>query len=141
MILTSWDKYRNVGLLVLRVGLGGMMAWAHGWGKITAGPEKWEALGGAIGALGVPVFLPTFWGFMAAFAEFVGAILLAMGLFFRPAAAMLLFTMIVAAAMHATNGDDFGAKTSRPIELGIVFLAMLLTGPGKWSVDAALAKR
>jgi len=135
MILTSWDKYRNFGLLALRVGLGGMMAVAHGWGKITGGPESWEGLGSAIGALGVPVFLPAFWGFMAAFAEFVGAILLAVGFFFRPAAFLLLCTMIVAAAMHATAGDDFGMKTSRPIELGIVFLAMLFTGPGRYAVD------
>ena len=112
-----------------------MMAVAHGWGKMAGGPETWEGLGKAIGALGVPVFLPTFWGFMAAFAEFVGAILIVVGFLYRPAAFLLLCTMIVAAAMHANAGDSFVYKTSRPIELGAVFLAMLFIGPGRYAVD------
>jgi len=135
MIFVDWSRFRDAGMLVLRVGLGGMMAAAHGWPKMMGGPEAWRGLGQAIGALGVPVFAPTFWGFLAMLAELLGGLLLAVGFLYRPAALGLLGTMIVAAAMHATAGDDFGMKTSRPIELGIVFLAMLLIGPGRYAVD------
>jgi len=140
MIFTSLDKFRDTGLLILRVGIGFMFVWAHGWAKINGGPEQWEQLGGAIGALGVPVFLPTFWGFMAAFAEFGGGILLALGLLYRPASFLLLCTMIVAAAMHINNGDPL-VQTSRPIEMAILFLALLLIGPGRYSLDTLLGKK
>jgi len=137
MFMTWLDKYRDFGLLLLRVGIGGVFATMHGWGKISGGPEVWERLGSAIGALGVPVFLPTFWGFMAAFAEFVGAILLVFGFMYRPAAFLLLCTMIVATAMHAAKDENF----NHPLELGIVFLAMLFIGPGKYSLDVVLGKK
>ena len=57
----------NLGLLVLRVGIG-VCFMIHGWPKIAGGPEQWTQLGGAVGNFGIPG--PTvFWGFMAAFAE------------------------------------------------------------------------
>ncbi len=40
MILRSLDKYRDVGLLILRVGIG-IMFMGHGLPKLIAGPEKW----------------------------------------------------------------------------------------------------
>ncbi len=139
MILHSWNRYQDFGLLLLRLGMGGMFAYAHGWPKMAGGPEKWEQLGNAIGVLGVPVFLPVFWGFMAAFAEFAGAILLALGLLFRPAAFLLFFTMLVASVMHVSQGDDFGKVSSRPIELAILFGTLLLIGPGRYALDSLIA--
>ena len=138
MLFTWLDRFRDVGLLVLRLGIGFMFAWAHGLGKMIEGPEKWTELGGAIGALGVPVFLPAFWGFMAAFAELVGGILLAMGLLFRPAVFLLLCTMIVAAAMHLSADHDMGKVTSRPIEMAILFFSLLLIGPGRLALDSVI---
>ena len=98
------------------------------------GPETWTAIGGTMSNLGIN-FAPTFWGFMAAFAETVGGILFALGLFFRPAALLLIGTMIVALVMHLSQGDDF-MKYGHSLDLLIVFVAALLTGPGKYSFDA-----
>ena len=137
MCLEFLDKYRNVGFLVLRLGIGGMFAW-HGYGKVMAGPELWVKLGGAISFLGID-FAHTFFGFMAAISEFGGGICLILGLFFRPACFMLFFTMFVAASMHLGQGD--GLKTaSHAIELGIVFLSLIFIGPGPSSLDAKLKK-
>lgn len=140
MFCSFLDRYRDAGLLVLRVGVGAMMAIAHGWPKLIAGPEMWNNLGQSIGHLGVPVFAPTFWGFMAAFAEFFGGIALVLGLFHRPAAFLLLCTMVVATAMHVGNGDPFGSKTSRPIEMGIVFIALIILGPGRYALCSLFVK-
>jgi putative oxidoreductase len=125
------DRQRDLGLLVLRVGIG-VMFMAHGWPKMAGGPEKWAALGSAMDTLGIG-FAPAFWGFMAALAEFGGGFLLVLGVAFRPACALLLCTMIVASAKHLAAGDGFG-KSSHAIEAGILFLSLLLIGPGAYRV-------
>ncbi len=132
MILRSLDKYRDIGLLILRVGIG-IMFIGHGLPKLIAGPEKWLILGGTMNALGVD-FAPMVWGFMAGFSEFAGGMLLALGFFTRPACFFLLATMIVATSMHISKGDPF-PKYSHAMEAGILFLSLIFIGPGKYSLD------
>ena len=104
-ILTKDVINVDVGLLVLRVGIGLSMAVFHGYGKIAGGPERWTRIGGAMPNLGLD-FLPTFWGFMAGFAEFFCSILLVLGVLFRPAALMLIFTMSIATVRHLSLPAD-----------------------------------
>ena len=47
MILSSLERYRDFGLLLLRIGLGAMFIW-HGAPKLVGGPETWTRLGGAM---------------------------------------------------------------------------------------------
>ena len=131
-------KTVDVGLLVLRVGFG-IMFIVHGYPKITGGPDVWEQLGGAMGTFGI-TFMPQAWGFMAAFAEFAGGILLVLGLLVRPASLFLFITMVVAAAMHLSQGHGLG-KASHAIEAGIVFLALIIIGGGALSADAFFKKK
>lgn len=131
------DRYRDYGLLVIRVGVGVIFMF-HGWPKITGGVEMWERLGGAMSVFGIG-FAPVFWGFMAAFSEFFGGLLIALGLFSRPAAFLMFFTMVVASLMHITGGDGF-SRFSHPLKLVFVFFGLILTGPGKYSIDAGLAR-
>jgi putative oxidoreductase len=132
-------KRTDLGLLVLRVGVGGMYAAVHGWPKLAGGTERWKKLGGALELFGI-TSLPTFWGFCAMAAEFGGGILLVLGLFTRPAAAAILVTMCVATTRHLHRGDGFGGA-SEAIELGIVMGALLLLGPGRYSLDSRLRGR
>lgn len=131
-VLSSLNKYSDLGLLIIRVGLG-IMFLMHGYPKVMGGPEMWGKLGGAMGNIGIN-FLPVFWGFMAAVAEAGGGILLALGLLHRPAAILLTFTMAIAASVHLKGGEGV-MGSSHAIELGIVFLGLVFTGPGKYSVD------
>lgn len=135
MILPFLSKYKDVGLLVLRIGIGGMFLF-HGFPKIIGGPERWETLGMAMATFGIR-FVPVFWGFMSAFAEFFGGIFIILGLFFRPACILLTINMTVAASMHLNRGDGLGGA-SHAIEDGIVFLSLILIGPGKYSLDEKL---
>lgn len=131
-LLDSLGKYRNTGLLILRVGLGTMMI-IHGFPKLAGGADKWTAIGGDMKIVGID-FLPVFWGFMAATTETFGGFLLILGLLFRPVNILLIFTMIIATLHHFHNGDGLDGA-SHAIELGIVFLSLVFIGPGKYSVD------
>lgn len=131
-ILDSLGKYRNTGLLLLRIGIG-VMFIIHGFPKLAGGPKGWEGLGGSMKVIGVD-FLPVFWGFMAATAETFGGFLLIVGLFYRPACMLLVFTMIIAAMVHFGKCDGLGGA-SHAIEMGIVFFSLIFIGPGKYSVD------
>src|SRR5207302_885613 len=107
MILSFLSKYRDCGLLFLRIALGIMFVchgvfmvsgWhGFGWHSLTA---RWHEIGAAgMKPLGVNSFL-TFWGALAFFSEFAGGILLIVGLWFRPACLLLAITLTVATIMH-----------------------------------------
>jgi len=126
------NKYRDLGLLLLRLGIGAMFLF-HGWPKLAGGPETWAKVGRAMSFAGVQA-LPTLWGLAAAVSEFGGGLCLILGFLFRPAALLLAITMAVAANMHLGKGEGLLAA-SHAIELGILFLSLLFIGPGRYSVD------
>ena len=137
MILRSLSKYRDTGLLLLRI-LIGLSFLAHGLPKLMEGPELWIKLGKSMQFVGVTAY-PIFWGLMSALSESVGGFLLLIGFCFRPACLFLVINMAVATIMHfhTTPGDiiEKWFVASHAIELGSVFLSLLLIGPGKFSVD------
>jgi putative oxidoreductase len=128
----------NLGLLVLRLGMGAMFI-VHGAPKLFDGSERWERLGHSMSNLGIE-FWPRFWGFMAAISEFGGGVLMILGFLFRPAMALLFITMAVATVDHLAEGDSVG-KASHAIEAGTVFLAMFLIGPGKYALRELVRRR
>ena len=134
MILTSLNRYHDLGILLIRVGLG-LLFFLHGWPKLMAGPQRWAGLATGVGL----TVAPAFWGFMAAIAETLGGVLLGAGFLFRVAAFLLLCDMAGALSFHLHHGDAF-VGYSRPIEMMIVFAALFLTGPGRYSVDESALK-
>lgn len=134
-LLTKY--FNDAGLLILRLGIGAIFL-VHGTPKILGGPEKWEYLGMAMSSVGIN-FMPVFWGFMAASSEFFGAICLILGLLFRPAAAMMMITMLVATTMHLTGGDGF-TVASHAMKCAVLFLSLAVIGPGKYAIDEKLGK-
>ena len=120
----------NVGLLLLRVFSGYLILVNHGFGKITAGPSRWEKLGGAMESFGID-FFPTFWGFMASFSESFCGLFLVLGIFTIPASFLLSVTMFVAAFGHVIDGEN----AEKAFVFGAMFLAVMIMGPGKYSLD------
>ncbi len=122
----------NLGLLILRLGVGGYML-THGWGKLQ------RVLAGELDKFADPLGLgPELSLLSAVGAEFFGALLVMVGLATRLSAGALVFTMGVAAfIVHAadpwTMGD--GASKEPALLYLIPFLALVLTGPGKLSLD------
>ena len=125
------DLYVSYSLLILRVIASVMMIINHGWNKILAGQEKWNRLGTALtDFIGID-FMSVFFGFMAAFSESIGMVMVIFGIFTRPAAFLLLFTMFVASMNHLVDGEF----PELAIMYLIVMLVLLISGPGKFSLD------
>lgn len=137
MIWNVLDKYRDIGLLVMRIGLGFGFFWFHGWDKLIGGPERWIRNGSAIQLIGID-FWHTFFGFLAAFSESIGGMLIAAGFMFRPVSAMLCFTMCIAALSHVVSGNG---NPGHAFKNAFIFAGLLMTGPGKYSLDAVISKK
>ncbi len=124
----------NIGLAMMRVAIGAFMM-THGVPKLLGGPDTWKGVGSVFTGIGVPG-PAAFWGFMAAIAESVFALSLALGALTRLSAGMIAFTMAVAVFV-AHRADPFARKELALLYL-IVSLFFVLKGGGRYSADRAL---
>jgi putative oxidoreductase len=126
----------DIGLLLLRLAVGLTLA-AHGAQKLFGwfGGPGLDAIGQFFMMLGFSAGRRH--ALMAGLAETGGGLLLALG-FLTPAAAAVLFSVIVAAlSVHVKKGffiTNGGYEYTRV--LGVAALTFAFTGPGSLSVDA-----
>lgn len=123
----------GIGLLILRVLMGAGIA-KHGYYKFMGG--SMEGFSKTVEAMGFPV--PALFAWLAASSEFLGGILLALGLVTRVAALLVLGTMSVAVFVHHAS-DPLGAK-ELALAYWTVALALILTGGGPYSLDRFLRR-
>ena len=128
--MNSWrEKSLNLGILWLRVLMGFGIAFLHGYGKVFGG--RMEQFTEGVAEMGFPV--PTFFAWAAALTEFLGGILIALGLGTRPAALLLFINMSVAAFIrHAADPFDVKELT---FAYWVTAMTIVLTGPGLFSFD------
>ncbi len=127
------SKNTDLGLLFLRVFAGFSMAFAHGIGKLPPSDGFIEG----VGNLGFPI--PSFFAWAASLSEFLGGILIGLGLLTRPSAFFLSITMAVAAFLR--HGDDPFSGQEKALLYMMIFFMFLFTGAGRFSVDAQIKKR
>lgn len=129
----------DVGLLVLRVVLGVIFA-AHGAQKLfgSFGGPGLQGTAGFHGQLGIKP--PYLMAVLAGLAEFVGGILVAVGLLTPFAAVALIATMAVAVlAVHLKNGFfSMNGGYEFNLALAAMALTLLFAGAGAFSLDGAL---
>lgn len=117
----------DIATLILRVGFGILMIPSHGYAKLATYSERKDDFMSFLG-LGGPLSLA-----LAIFAEFFCSVLLMAGLFTRLAVIPLIITMLVAFSVH--DWEFFGKYDLIPAFL-LGYFAILLLGPGKFSIDA-----
>jgi putative oxidoreductase len=122
-------KYRETGLLLMRVGLGVLFILLTG-PVLLGGSGRWASFGSAIRTVGMTSNYQ-FWGFLGALAGSVAGVLMIFGLFFRPGVLLALVLTIIY-ALHLRG--PFRAELAA-IELGLMLIGLLFVGPGKYSVD------
>ncbi len=117
----------NTGLTLLRVFTGITLAFQHGFMKFPP-PGKFVQI---VELMGFP-FAPLF-AWLAVLSEAIGGLLLAIGLFTRPASVFIMITMLVAAFIR-NAGNPF---SSMELALLYAFIAVLFlfTGSGRVGVD------
>src|SRR5690554_921656 len=126
-VLFSTRSYAiDAALLGLRLAVS-IMIMTHGWSKIANFSENLNVFPDPIG-LGSAVSLQ-----LSIFAEFFCALLVALGFMTRFALIPLIINMaVVVLVVH--SADPFGVK-ELPLIFLLNFLALLLMGPGKYSMD------
>jgi len=120
------DRLQPLALLVLRVVLGVIMT-VYGYHKVFGGMHKHVAF---VASMGMPGWL----GYVSAFTELLGGILLVLGLFTRLSALAVCVNMLVAVFKvelnHGLiNGYEF------PLALAAMAFALIFLGSGAISID------
>ena len=102
-------------------------------------PKVKKIMAGDLG-FGDPIGLgPELSLILVAFAEAICGLLVILGLGTRWAVIPLIIAMAVAAFVHHA-ADPFGSK-EKPLLFLVVFVVLLLTGSGKYSLDRGLLKK
>jgi putative oxidoreductase len=129
--LYSEDRIAT-GLLMVRVGVG-IAFICHGFPKVFMGGAV--GLSKGLATAGIPGGVAA--AQLAGTAELLGGLALILGLLFRPATIVLAFNMLVALIFHLSLGDKF-ITYSHALESGVLFVALAVSGPGKYSLDRKL---
>ncbi len=122
----------NISLFILRVGIGILMI-PHGYDKLV----HFAAMKSSF--LSFMRLSSTVSLSLSVFAEFFCAALLILGLFTRLALIPLVINMTV--ALYMAHGGDFFGKGQAAALFLVPYLVLLITGPGRYSVDGLINKK
>lgn len=124
--------------LVLRVVLGIIFVW-HGYDKVFS--TGIEGVSGFLGSLGFP--LPMMFAYILAYGELIAGALLIAGLLTHWASKFGLVVAVVAFfTVHISNGFSVaGGGYEFIILIAAAAFSVLITGPGKYSLDETWRKK
>ena len=128
--MTFLSKYREAGLLILRVSLGCLFIYLSA-PALLGGAAKWAQFAAPLRHFGILSHLQ-WWGFAAALAQSIGGVLVLIGFFFRIGLILVLIRLL-AYTIATWKIGSLAAYTS--LEMCIILASLLLIGPGKFSVD------
>ena len=122
------DRAQPLAPLILRLALGAVL-FAHGYAKVFGGLAAHTHFVAEIG-------LPAWMGYVSAATEFLGGLLLILGLLTRLAGLAVTIEMLVAIfRVHLKHGLVGAGGYEFPLMIGAVAFALILIGPGPISVD------
>jgi putative oxidoreductase len=124
-------KYRETGLLLMRVALGVLFIILTG--PVLLSMSKWASFGSAVRNIGLSSNFQV-WGFVGALMGCVGGALMIFGLFFRPGVLLVLAITLIH-TLGAVDRTGTLRAALGAIELCLILTGLLFVGPGKYSVD------
>jgi putative oxidoreductase len=127
-MLSFLDRAQPLGLLVLRLVVGAILI-AHGSMKAFGGLHQHM---GMVAKLGMPPWM----GYLSTTTEFVGGMLLVLGLLTRLVGLAVCIEMVVAIfKVHLKNGLVGAAGYEFPMTIAAVGFALIFFGAGPISLD------
>ncbi|HEY6766142.1 MAG TPA: DoxX family protein [Candidatus Sulfotelmatobacter sp.] len=130
-LLRYLDRLQPLALLVMRLTLGAIML-VHGSHKVFGGLHQHAHF---VASLGFPEWM----GYLSAFTEFLGGLLILAGLFTRAAAFAICLNLIVAiwkVHWHVGFAVDHGMEF--PLAVATIAFALVFFGGGPISIDHIL---
>ncbi|HTC55574.1 MAG TPA: DoxX family protein [Candidatus Sulfotelmatobacter sp.] len=122
------DRLQPLALLVMRLTLGAVMT-VHGFHKVFGGLHHHAEFVASLG-------LPAWTAYLSSFAEFVGGLLVLLGLFTRVAALAICIDLSVAIAkVHIHNGLTGNNGYEFPLALATLAFALIFFGGGPIAFD------
>jgi putative oxidoreductase len=127
---------QNIGLLFLRIFVGGTMLLAHGVSKLLD-PERFIEV---IRSNGFP--FPHIMGYFSISAETIFPLFVILGIFTRISALIAAINMFVAVfVFHLTiKGDPF-VNLEKAFIYMIIFIFIVIAGAGDWTLKRFLDRR
>ena len=125
------DRLQPLALLVMRLTAGIIMV-VHGYHKVFGGLHHHAQM---VAGLGLPAWL----GYVSAFTEFLGGLLVLAGFFTRVAAFAICINLAVAIwKIHWHNGLTADHGYEFPLALATLAFALIFFGAGPISLDHVL---
>ncbi|HVZ59204.1 MAG TPA: DoxX family protein [Terriglobales bacterium] len=125
-------RLQPLALLVMRLSLGAIMA-AHGYQKVT----NIQRTMGMLSKMGIPTWM----AYLNAYGEFLGGILVLIGLLTSFAALVIVIDLVVAIAKaHWSHGLTGQGGYEFPLACATLAFALIFFGAGPLSIDRAIFK-
>lgn len=133
---SNLSDLQSIPLLLIRLILA--------YGFLNPALMKWKNINGIaewFASMNYP--LPTINAYLAATTEAMGVVLLVLGFATRLISIPLMFTMLIAiATVHFSNGFEAGNNGFEiPLYYMLMLFVLLMSGPGKYSLDNLLSKK
>ncbi len=133
------NKLTNLIWLVFRVHIGLSMAIHAGLPKVANGiAPEWFV--NQVSDLGFTFISPTFWATVSSWGEFMGGILIAIGLFTRFAALQLAFQFFVISFLWYDNPEPLTGMYFQQLYMWC-YILVAVVGGGNYALDKLLMKK
>lgn len=137
MFFNAQDRKKDLGLLIMRLGLAAVLLW-HSVPKLIGGAPAWKSVGTTLDFinLGLPV---SFMGLLSLTLETLCSVSLIFGYLFRLSSGVLFVLLL----LYSFNYFNVAYKTLMMWSLALttVFLGLVFAGPGRYSLAAKFQRR
>ena len=127
------NKAIDIGLLIIRVGIGGSLFAFRALGNLAGGSDLWAQNGAFIFETGLNLS-PELVGLSFAVLECVGALMLITGALFRTGTVLLLVTVLptLLYQVNSVSGTAYSGLESAFVSIVLVsvFVGLFVSGPG-----------
>jgi putative oxidoreductase len=128
MKILNLEKHQDLAPLLLRIGVGIIFIYA-GWGKLTG----IEGTATFFGSVGIPMAEIMAW--VVAIVEFVGGIMILLGLRIQIPALLLAFVMLIAIITTKIGGENVFRAMRLDLMLLLANLALVIMGSGRYALN------